>query len=311
MRQLEFFPTNSATPIMKWAGGKTQLIPQIDENLPKEIFSGQIKRYIEPFVGGGALFFYIAKKFRDIEEFILADANRELILLYKVVKNDVDALIQKLTKIEEEYYPLVETERKKYFYKIREEFNSKIPTLNYSQYDKKWIKRSAQIIFMNHTCFNGLFRVNSKGEFNVPFGRYKNPKILDEENLLAVSHTFQSAKILLGDFSIIEKYVDDKTFVYFDPPYRPISKTASFKSYSKSDFNDNEQLRLAKFFRTLDKTGAKLMLSNSDPKNINLDDDFFENAFEGFNINRVEANRMINSKASKRGPINELLILNY
>ncbi len=311
MRQLEFFPTNSATPIMKWAGGKTQLLPQIDENLPKEIFSGGIKRYIEPFIGGGALFFYIAKKFRDIEEFILTDANRELILLYKVVKKDVEALIQAIKSIEEEYNPLEEADRKKYFYKVREEFNSEIPTVNYSHYEEKWIKRSAQILFMNRTCFNGLFRVNSKGEFNVPFGRYKNPKILDEENLLAVSHTFKSAKILLGDFSIVEKYVDDKTFVYFDPPYRPISKTASFKSYSKSDFNDEEQLRLAEFYNTLDKTGAKLMLSNSDPKNINPDDAFFENAFEGFNIKRVKANRMINSKASKRGPINELLILNY
>jgi DNA adenine methylase len=164
---------------------------------------------------------------------------------------------------------------------------------------------------MNRTCFNGLFRVNSKGEFNVPFGRYKNPTILDEETLLSVSHVFNSAKLIWGDFSEIEPYVDENTFVYFDPPYRPISQTASFKSYSKGDFNDEEQLRLARFFRDLDKTGAKLMLSNSDPKNIDQNDNFFDDAFDGFIIKRVEASRMINSKASKRGPINELLITNY
>jgi DNA adenine methylase len=296
---------------MKWAGGKTQLLPLIEERLPKEIFQGKIIRYIEPFVGGGALFFFIAKKFRDIEEFILADANRELILLYKVVKNNPWKLIEELNRISKEYKPLEEPNRKKFYYGIRDEFNNEIQILNYQEFNVRWIKRAAQIIFMNRTCFNGLFRVNSKGEFNVPFGRYKNPTILDEETLLSVSHVFNSAKLIWGDFSEIEPYVDENTFVYFDPPYRPISQTASFKSYSKGDFNDEEQLRLARFFRDLDKTGAKLMLSNSDPKNIDQNDNFFDDAFDGFIIKRVEASRMINSKASKRGPINELLITNY
>lgn len=311
MRQPELFPINTAKPIMKWAGGKTQLLTQIDSHLPKDIHGGEIKRYIEPFIGGGALFFFIAKKFRNIEEFILADANRELMLLYRVVKRDVEHLIEHLKKISNDYLNLPEEGRKEYYYRIRTAFNEAIPTIDYNHHDKRWIPRAAQIVFLNRTCFNGLFRVNSKGEFNVPFGRYKNPKILDEENLRAVSHTFKSAKLILGDFSVVEPFVDENTFVYFDPPYRPISTTSSFTSYSKSDFNDEEQLRLANLYQTLDKKDAKLMLSNSDPKNTDPDDEFFDKAFADFNIIRVEASRMINSKASKRGPINEILVINY
>ena len=311
MRQPELFPTQAAKPILKWAGGKTQLLSQIEENLPEDIFQGEIKRYIEPFIGGGALFFYIAKNFSSIDEFVLVDANRELILLYSVVKKDVDLLIDQLGIISEKYIASSEEERKKYYYRIRSQFNEKIPEIDYKKYSNEWILRAAQIVFMNRTCFNGLFRVNSKGEFNVPFGKYKNPTILDEKNLRAASFVFQSAKILSGDFSIIEPLVDESTFIYFDPPYRPISDTASFKSYSKSDFNDNEQLRLASFFRKLDEKGAKLMLSNSDPKNINPDDEFFDNAFGDFTIKRVQASRLINSKASKRGPITEILVINY
>lgn len=312
MNQYKLFPDAvSARPFLKWAGGKTQLLDQIDAFLPDGIHNGIIRKYIEPFVGGGAAFFHIAREFRDIEQLIIVDANRELILLYKVIQSHVDELISELKEISENHLGLEEEQRKSNFYEVRTEFNKNIPEIDFSVLQDDWISRAAQIIFLNRTCFNGLFRVNAKGEFNVPFGKYANPKILDEENLRAVSQLLKKTEIILGDFSCIEPFVDDSTFVYFDPPYRPISKTANFNSYAKDVFNDEEQLRLAAFFRELDGKGARLMLSNSDPMNIDVGDTFFEDAYRGFHIEKVSASRMINSKAEFRGSINELLIMNY
>lgn len=264
-----FSEINNAKPFLKWAGGKTQLLEQIRRNLPDELQNGKITRYVEPFVGGGAVFFYLSQMFSDLKDFVIADVNYELILLYKVIQNEIEKLILELQTISNTYLPLDNKRREEYFYDIRDTFNNNLSSIDFMQFHENWVLRAAQIIFLNRTCFNGLFRVNSKGKFNVPFGKYDNPTILDERNLKAASSLLKNTNIILGDFSSIEHYVDDSTFVYFDPPYRPISKTASFNSYAKNVFNDQDQLRLADFYRKLDKKGAKLLLSNSDPTNIN------------------------------------------
>ena len=306
------FTKNSleAKPFMKWAGGKTQLLRQLKNLYPQELKLGLIKKYVEPFLGGGSVFFDIAQNYK-IENAKLFDINGELILLYKVVQKDVEKLIGFLEKFSKEFINLSENKRKEYFYECRTNYNSQRFNINYNSYSELWISRAAQTIFLNKTCFNGLFRVNSKGQFNVPFGNYKNPSFYNEENLKAASKILEIADIYYQDYTRISPYVTKDSFVYFDPPYRPISITSSFKSYAVSDFNDRHQTQLAGLYKKLCKTGAKLMLSNSDPKNINPDDNFFEELYADFNIHSVTANRMINSDAAKRGLINEIVVTNY
>ncbi|MDI6816748.1 MAG: DNA adenine methylase [Actinomycetota bacterium] len=301
-----------AKPFLKWAGGKKQLLQEFDRFFPPELKSGQIDRYFEPFVGGGAVFFYIAQKY-NLKSACLLDINKELILTYDVVKRDAENLVELLREDAEEYLSLSEDGRKEYYYKVRYDYNKMGRNFDYKDYSADWIPRAAQMIFLNKTCFNGLFRVNKKGEFNVPFGRYKNPKILDEANLRAASKLLKHTQIKLGDFNEITDAVTKKSFVYFDPPYRPISKTSNFTSYSASDFNDDAQIRLAKLYKKLSRKGTKLMLSNSDPKNNGNDDDFFERHYGDPNIHvyRVPAHRMISCNGAKRGKINELVIINY
>jgi DNA adenine methylase len=297
-------------PFLKWAGGKTQLIPNIDGLIEKYILSGEIENYIEPFIGGGAIFFHLSSKY-NLKNSIIADVNKDLILAYKTIKIYSSKLIEAMSQLENDFLSLDISEREKMYYKIRETYNKNLINFNYLSKSEKWIERSSYLIFLNRTCFNGLFRVNSKGEFNVPFGRYKNPTICNEENLRNISLLLKNTTIINSDFESLEKFVNEKSFVYFDPPYRPISKTASFNAYAKSGFNDSDQLRLASFFKKLDNKNAKLMLSNSDPKNVDENDVFFDEAFEGFNINRIFAKRNINSNANKRGKISELLITNF
>jgi DNA adenine methylase len=245
-----------AKPFLKWAGGKTQLIEQIVHHLPDELGKGGIRRYAEPFVGGGALFFHIAQSY-NIDSFLIADANEELILAYRTIRKDVESLIDTLKGMQYKYRRLSPSGQKEYFYDVRTELNSKLPEVDYGRYSEAWTERTAQIIFLNHTCFNGLFRVNSKGEFNVPFGQYKNPMICAEDNLLEVSEILQRTEIRLGDFTECQDFVAHDTFVYFDPPYRPISRTSNFTSYSKYEFDDDAQLRLASFYRLSHKKTAK------------------------------------------------------
>lgn len=297
-------------PFLKWAGGKSQLFEQIKKNLPDELTRGSIKRYIEPFIGGGAVLLHIAQLY-GIDDFFISDINAELILSYKTIQRNVEDVITLLEGIQEKYLSLSEEKQKEYYYYTRLLFNSQREPRDFQNYDKSWIERTAQIIFLNRTCFNGLFRVNSKGDFNVPMGRYKKPNICNAKNLRAISKILQNTQIYCGDFTECEEFVNEQSLVYFDPPYRPISKTASFTSYSEQIFDDSEQLRLRDFFRVLDKKGAKLILSNSDPKNEEETDNFFEVAYEGYRIKQVKATRNINSNASKRGYINELLIMNY
>ncbi len=299
-----------AKPFLKWAGGKTQLLDQFSMFFPEELKDGIIENYYEPFLGSGAVFFFIAQNY-NIKNAYLSDINEELILTFNTVKKDASSLIEELKNLKEEYNLFGEKEQELFFYRVREIYNQEKTKIDYKNYSKEWIKRAAKMIFLNKTCFNGLFRLNRKGEFNVPFGRYKNPGIIDEENLLRSSEVLQNAEIFITDFENVKNRISNNFFIYFDPPYRPISKTSSFTSYSKYDFNDEDQIRLAQLYKELGKNGNKLMLSNSDPKNENPNDDFFENHYKEFNIYRVKATRMINCKGNKRGPINELIITNY
>ncbi|MDD5133800.1 MAG: DNA adenine methylase [Phycisphaerae bacterium] len=292
-----------AKPFLKWAGGKTQLLNEIEKRLPDGFLTGQITTYVEPFVGGGAAFFYIAQNYPEIKKFCLYDVNSDLVNCYNAVKSDVRSLIKTLNKLELEFLPLKQNSRKEFYLKIRKKFN-------HEKINDSGVKIAAKLIFLNKTCFNGLYRVNGKDEFNVPFGGYKTPKICDEKNLLAASEVLQKAEIICGDFTKSRKCINKKTFVYLDPPYRPLSATASFTSYSKDSFTEQDQIRLADFCREIEKKGAKFLLSNSDPKNENKEDHFFENNFMEFSICRVKASRMINCKAYGRGQIDELLITN-
>ena len=299
-----------ARPFLKWAGGKGQLLAQLEAFFPLALKSGGIQRYVEPFIGSGAVFFRIIQSY-PVEEYLIADSNLDLVLTYQTIQHDVEGLIDVLREIEADYLPLDEPARRDFYYQVRSRYNQRRAQFDSWQYHMAWIERSAETIFLNRTGYNGLFRLNSRGEFNVPFGRYKTPRILDVENMRAVARLLNGVQIGHGDFTAIEPFVDEKTFVYFDPPYRPISATAHFTSYSKASFDDEQQQRLAAFYRALDRKGARLMLSNSDPRSTDPADDFFERAYAGFRIERLRASRNINSDPKKRGLISEILVLNY
>ncbi|MFW5781239.1 MAG: DNA adenine methylase [Bacteroidota bacterium] len=299
-----------AKPFLKWAGGKSQLLVRFQELYPAELRKKKIKTFYEPFLGSGAVFFDVARKF-DIQSAYLYDINDELILTYRVIQQDVDRLLDFLYRYQITYSKIDKREKHEFFYEQRTNYNLQRFNIDYKKISDNWYSRAAQLIFLNRTCFNGLYRVNSKGEFNAPAGDYKNPKICDEQNLRAAHQVLQKAEIKKADFTEVLHDLKSDSFVYFDPPYRPISKTASFKSYSKEGFDDNEQIRLAGLFKNLDKEGAKLMLSNSDPKNIDPSDDFFDEIYREYTIVRVPAKRVINSNAKKRGEIKEIVVMNY
>lgn len=292
-------------PFVKWAGGKGSLIPQLENFYPFELENETINKYVEPFVGGGAVLINILQKY-DMKEVYAFDINIDLINCYNVIQNNVEELIKELSEKEDKFLRLENEGRQSYFYDIRKEYNSY--RINENELN---VKRAVEFIFLNRTCYNGLYRVNKHGEFNVPCGKYKNPTICDTNNLTNLSFLMKNVVFKYGDYKKSEKYIDNNTFVYFDPPYRPLSVTSGFTSYTKEDFNDENQKELSKYFRKLDKKGAKLMLSNSNPKNTNKDDNFFEEIYKGFNINEISAKRMINAKSKGRGEISELLITNY
>lgn len=301
----------AAKPFLKWAGGKTQLLNDFNKRLPEEIRdSGTIKRYIEPFVGGGAMFFFLKRKY-NIKESFLFDINQELIIAYKVIQHDFRALIDKLSEINHKHLQKSEDMRKEHYYMIRDNYNKQIENFDYNNFNENWIERVTYLIFLNKTCFNGLFRQNRKGKFNVPFGRYKNPRIYDEKNIIEVSKALKNTEIFYGDFTKAHNYIKKDSFVYLDPPYRPLNRTSSFTSYAKDGFDDEDQIRLARFFEEMNEKSAYLMLSNSDPKNKDIDDHFFDDLYKNYNISRIPAKRYINCDASKRGEINELIITNY
>ena len=292
-------------PFVKWAGGKGSLIPQLNNFYPYELKNGIIERYIEPFVGGGAVLIDILQKY-DVQEAYAFDINIDLINSYNVIKNNVEDLITNLKQMETEYLQLEQEERKNYFYNKRDEYN------NYTlKENEQNIQRAAQFIYLNRTCFNGLYRVNKAGKFNVPMGSHKNPTICDEENLRNLSKLIQNVQFQYGDYKRSMEYVTENTFVYFDPPYRPLNVTSGFTSYTKEDFNDDNQRELAEFYRELNEQNVKLMLSNSNPKNTNKEDTFFDNIYQGFNIDEIYASRMINANSKGRGKISEILVTNY
>jgi DNA adenine methylase len=311
-RQLnkELILDSPAKPFLKWAGGKSQLLEKFLAYYPTELKNGLLTNYCEPFMGGGAVFFDLVQRF-NIKSALLCDINPELILTYRVIQQDVLKLIETLHSFKKQYENLSESAQSKYFYEVREQFNRNHSNTNYLKYSEDWILRAAQIIFMNKTCYNGLFRFNQKGEFNVPAGRYKNPRILDEANLIKVSKLLEIAEIRNAGFETVENEIKLNSFVYYDPPYRPISKTSGFTAYSRFKFEDNEQRQLAALFHRLHKKGVKQMLSNSDPKNIDPSDNFFDEIYKEFSVYRVPARRMINSNAAKRDSINEIIVTNY
>lgn len=291
-------------PFLKWAGGKVQLLKEIEQYYPFE--DSKITKYAEPFVGGGAVLFDILDKY-NLEEVYISDINSELINTYQTIRDDVECLIKKLSFFQDEFIPLDTANRKIYYLKKRDRFNEL--KINGNENDK--IEKAALMIFLNKTCFNGLFRVNKKGLFNVPMGAYKNPLICDEKNLKSVSEKLQKVIIVCGDYKNSSDFIDKNTFVYFDPPYRPITDTANFTAYTKNLFNDEKQIELAKFVDDMDKKGAKIVVSNSDPKNTNEEDNFFDNIYSAHKIKRVEATRMISRNSKSRGKIKELLISNF
>jgi len=293
--------TTKAKPFIKWVGGKTQLIESIHKILPKNFASLKNVTYIEPFVGGGAVLFWILKQYPNIANAVINDINPDLTTAYKTIKKTPSELVKFLQMIQEEYLPLDEKKRKEYFLNKRDRFNTK--TLDP-------VENTALFVFLNRTCFNGLYRVNSKGLFNVPFGRYTYPKICDSQTIFADSEVLQKVKILTGDFEETLKYATPNSLFYFDPPYKPLSETSSFNSYAKEKFNDNEQIRLGHFCKKIDLLGHHFILSNSDVKGENLNDEFFDDLYEQFNIERVLATRMVNANAEKRGKLTELLITN-
>lgn len=290
-------------PFLKWAGGKGQLISEIEQYYP---FDNNITKYAEPFVGGGAVLFDVLSKF-NLKQVYISDINAELINTYKMIKKHIDELIQQLSGLQQLFIPLSTEGRKLFYNSKRERFNY----LKVNGDESVNIEKAALMIFLNKTCFNGLFRVNKKGLFNVPIGSYKNPLICDEKNLRVVSSKLENVEIVCGDYRESQRFIDEHTFVYFDPPYRPITNTASFTAYTENLFTDKEQIELAKFVDALNNKGAKVVVSNSDPKNSNTEDNFFDNIYSAHKIKRVEATRMINCNGESRGKIKELLISNF
>lgn len=291
-----------AKPFLKWAGGKNQLLAQIEKQIPKQIIDRPFT-YIEPFVGSGAVLFWLLNHVSSLKQAVINDVNTDLINCYKTVQHNVEELIAVLVEWEKEYHSILnnEEQKKEYFYTKRDLFN---------QRKAEQTIQSALLIFLNKTCFNGLYRVNRKNEFNVPIGSYKKPQICNEDNLRLVSRALTNVTILNGDYSQTLEYATANTLFYFDPPYKPLTVTSSFNAYAKNEFNDDEQIRLAKFCEKLNALNHSWILSNSDVRSKDPDNHFFDELYSKFDIIRVNARRSINSNASKRGQLTELLIRN-
>jgi len=289
-------------PFLKWAGGKSQILNDIRRKYPMGLGT-TITKYAEPFVGGGAVLFDVLSRF-EMKEVYISDINRELIQTYTAIRDNAVELIVCLKDIESKYLSASDDIRKEIYYSMRDRFNV------LKSVSSESIEIAALFIFLNRTCFNGLYRVNSHGAFNVPQGSYKNPTICDERNLLAVSEKLQGVTIVCVDYKESREFIDETTFVYFDPPYRPLSVTASFTSYAENGFGDKEQAELAKFINEMNGYGASIVASNSDPKNTDENDDFFDRLYAQHEIIRIYASRAINSVGSSRGKVSELLIAN-
>lgn len=292
-----------AKPFIKWVGGKSQLIEQLDAQLPADFDNWDNVTYIEPFVGGGAMLFYMLQRYPNIQHAIINDINPDLVTCYRTVRDTPEQLIESLKDIENTYLAIEsEEKRKKFFMAARNKYNEK----NLNPVDNTTL-----FFFLNRTCFNGLYRVNKKGQFNVPFGKYTFPKICDPKTIRKDSELLQHVKILNADFEATFEHAQGNTLFYFDPPYRPLNDTSSFNDYAKESFNDNAQIRLKEYCDRINEAGFHFMLSNSDCKGKNEDDNFFDVLYQTYQIERVWASRSINSNPKKRGKLTEILVHNY
>ncbi len=291
-------PDKIAKPFLKWAGGKTQLINDIEKALPTEISHNPFT-YIEPFVGSGAVLFWMLSKYPNLKKAVINDVNEDLINTYKTIANRPKELIIVLSDLQTQYHNINgnEEEEKLYYYNKRKTYNTRATDTT---------TQAALFIFLNRTCFNGLYRVNANNGFNVPKGKYKKPTICDAENIMAVSNALQKVEILSGDYQQTLDYVTKNSFFYFDPPYKPLSNTSSFNAYAKDVFDDAEQIRLRNFCTTIAALGHKWMLSNSDVKGKDSNDTFFDDIYNDYFITRLRARGRINANADKRGELNEL-----
>ena len=292
-----------AKPFIKWVGGKGQLIEQLEAKLPADFDNWDNATYIEPFIGGGAMLFYMLQQHPNIKRAVINDINPDLITCYRTVRDNVELLIPALRDIQAEYHALSDMEAKReMFMAVRQSYNEK---------NLDPIENTVKFFFLNRTCFNGLYRVNKRGLFNVPWGKYIQPQICDEYTLRTDSELLKRVEILEGDFEDTLSYAEGNTLFYFDPPYRPLSDTSSFNDYTKDAFNDDSQVRLKEFCDHVNVDGHCFMLSNSDCKGKNEADNFFEVLYANYYIDRVMASRNVNSNGAKRGKISELLIRNY
>lgn len=292
-----------AKPFVKWVGGKGQLIEQLEALLPADFDKWENVTYIEPFVGGGAMLFYMLQSHPNITSAVINDINEDLTTCYKVVRDNPDRLIMSLKHIQNEYYSLQsDNARKEYYLRMRDEYNTKA---------LEPIRNTTLFFFLNRTCFNGLYRVNKSGLFNVPFGKYETPMICDPNTIYADSELLQNVEICTGDYQQTLSKAKGTTLFYFDPPYRPLSNTSSFNDYTKDAFNDLAQARLKEFCDRIMQAGYTFMLSNSDCFNTPLRDRFFEDLYLEYIIDRVWASRNVNANPSKRGKLQEILVHNY
>ena len=293
----------TAKPFVKWAGGKGALIKHLLEYLPNDFEEQQDITYIEPFVGGGAMLFYMLTHYPNIKRAIIADVNRDLINCYQFIKSDPSGLITLLRDIKNRYYQLSSIDEKSaFYYQMRESYNNNELTP---------LERSACFIFLNKTCFNGLYRVNAYGRFNVPFGKYATPPICDEDLIWANHKILKNVDIYIGSYETILRHLGRRyNFIYLDPPYRPLSASAHFIEYTHTVFDDSEQERLKLFCDRLTQRGCKVMQSNSN----SFDTDgtsYFTKLYNDYNIEQIKAHRFINAHAGKREKETELLIMNY
>lgn len=292
-----------AKPFVKWVGGKSQLIEQLEALLPANFDKKEDVTYIEPFVGGGAMLFHMLQTYKNIKHAVINDINPDLITCYKTVRDQPVELVRSLALIQEDYYSVKDEEAKKtYYLRMRDRFNAK---------PADPIENTTLFFFLNRTCFNGLYRVNKAGKFNVPCGRYERPLICDANTIHADSQILQRVIILTGDFEQTFEHIGGNTFFYFDPPYRPLSNTSSFNDYAKEAFNDAAQIRLKHFCDRLQAVKIPFMLSNSDCFGKNGTDRFFDDLYKDYDINRVWASRSVNANGNKRGKLTEILVRNY
>lgn len=302
---------NLVTPFLKWIGGKQRMISILQDYLPADIAKeGKITTYIEPFLGAGSLFFHIRQHYPNLN-CVISDKNEKLMNVYKVLRENVNDLIEILYNLQELYNKASLDERKKYYYEVRNDFNNMEYSISKSQVDN--LIQAARFIFLNKTSFNGIYRENKLGEFNTPIGDFKKQKhiLFSDRDLLMASKLLQDVEILHGDYTVVDDYINDKTFIYLDPPYRPILQKSNFKEYTKHGQADSFQVGLAKYVKNLDSLGVYVMTSNSDPTEKDPDDNFFQRHYGFCEINEVKATRTVSADKSKRGKISELIITNY